>query len=481
MKLFWRIFFSFWLATVLMIAAVLGASEFLPFALPGDSKADFQPEAVEASLTDAINIYEKQGQGAMVSALHNMPSLHHRRVYLMAADGRSLTDDAALLPSDQQLMKTALDNNRAEIRRSFASRLLYACPLRSATGQRYAAIVTAFGSGNRLLRVHFWFNVAVAMFPAALVCLALSFYITHPITRLRTTAQRLADGDLSARSSPHRITRRDELGDLARDFDMMAARIEQLMTAQRRFVADVSHELGAPLTRMHLAEALLRRESGEKSSAALERIERETHKLSNLVQQLLLLAGMEAGRCPAETISHVSLQVLCKSVVEDASFEAEHAHCRIAGSREDVTLLAYPQLLRRAIDNVLRNAVRYTSPGSEVLLNCGADEARQTITIEVLDSGPGVPDSMLSDIFLPFFRTSPGRESDSGGTGLGLAIAAEAIRMHDGSIEARNRKEGGLQVIMTLPLRTPMSEQELLYSEEPSTVQSSNSTKEHQV
>lgn len=177
----------------------------------------------------------------------------------------------------------------------------------------------------------------------------------------------------------------------------------------------------------------------------------ETHKLGNLVQQLLLLAGMEAGRCPAETISQVSLQVLCKSVVEDASFEAEHAHCRIAGSREDVTLLAYPQLLRRAIDNVLRNAVRYTSPGSEVLLNCGADEARQTITIEVLDSGPGVPDSMLSDIFLPFFRTSPGRESDSGGTGLGLSIAAEAIRMHDGSITARNRKGGGLQVIMICP------------------------------
>lgn len=475
MKLFWRIFLAFWLATILMIAAVLGASEFLPLTLPGDSKAGFHPGAVEASLTDAINIYEKQGRGAMVSALHNLPELHHRRVYLMTADGRSLAGDAALSPFDMQLMKAALENNRVEIHRSFASRLLYVCPLRSGTGQRYAAIVAVFGSGSRLLRTHFWFNVAVAMFPSALVCLALSFYITNPITRLRTTAQRLADGDLGARSSPHRITRRDELGDLARDFDTMAARIEQLMTAQRRFVADISHELGAPLTRMHLAQALLQRESGEKGSVAVKRIERETHKLSNLVQQLLLLAGMEAGRCPAETMVPVSLQSLCKNIVEDVAFEAEHADCRIAGSRENVTLLAYPQLLRRAIDNVLRNAVRYTSAGSEVFLNCRADEDQQTITIEVLDSGPGVPDSMLSDIFLPFFRTSPGRENDSGGTGLGLAIAAEAIRMHDGSIEARNRKEGGLRVIMTLPLRTPTSEQELLYSEEPSKVSSSDS------
>jgi two-component system sensor histidine kinase CpxA len=139
-----------------------------------------------------------------------------------------------------------------------------------------------------------------------------------------------------------------------------------------------------------------------------------------------------------------------------------------------VTILAYPQLLRRAIDNVLRNAIRYTAPDSEVFLNCKADEDRKNVFVEVLDSGPGVPDSMLKDIFLPFFRTSPGRESDSGGTGLGLAIAAEAIRMHDGSITARNRKSGGLQVLMTMPVRTPMSEQESQYAEQQSAVSNSN-------
>ncbi len=321
--------------------------------------------------------------------------------------------------------------------------------------------MTVFEARNRLLRPRFWFNWTIAMLPAALVCMVLSLYLTRPITRLRATAQRLAGGDLSARSSPYGTVRRDELGDLARDFDVMAAQIQSLMTAQRRFVADVSHELGAPLTRMHLALALLRRQFGGKKNIELERIERETDKLSNLVQQLLLLAGLEAGASPAETLTAISTRSLCESIIEDANFEAAHADCQVTGTREDVTIMAYPQLLRRAIDNILRNAIRYAPAGTEIRLDCRADGGREHVILEVLDCGPGVPDSMLSDIFQPFFRTAPGRESNSGGTGLGLSIASEAIRLHDGTITAQNRKSGGLQVTITLPMRIPAREEEL--------------------
>jgi two-component system sensor histidine kinase CpxA len=254
------------------------------------------------------------------------------------------------------------------------------------------------------------------------------------------------------------------LGDLARDFDSMAAQIQLLMTAQRRFVVDVSHELGAPLTRMHLALALLRRRFAEKGSEELGRIERETGKLSSLVQQLLLLAGLEAGSCPAETLAPVSIRSLCESIVEDANFEAAQANCRVTGSRQDVTLLAYPQLLRRAIDNVLRNAIRYAPEGTEICLDCRIADDQRHLILEVLDSGPGVPESMLSDIFRPFFRTAPGRERDSGGTGLGLAIASEAVRLHDGTITAQNRMCGGLQVTITLPLRIPTRQEDLQHA-----------------
>jgi two-component system, OmpR family, sensor histidine kinase CpxA len=248
--------------------------------------------------------------------------------------------------------------------------------------------------------------------------------------------------------------RRDELGNLARDFDIMAAQIERLMSAQRRFVAEVSHELGAPLTRLHLALALLRRQFRGKNNPELERIERETDNLSNLVQQLLLLAGLDAGRFPAESLTPVSPRSLCKSIIEDANFEAAHANCVTGGTRQNAVLLAYPQLLRRAIDNVLRNAIRYTQPGSEVCLNCRIDNDHRQVVIDVLDSGPGVPEPMLADIFQPFFRTSPEREIEPGGTGLGLAIASEAARLHDGTITARNREIGGLQVTITFPIRT---------------------------
>jgi two-component system sensor histidine kinase CpxA len=313
---------------------------------------------------------------------------------------------------------------------------------------------------NRLFRPRFWFNLTIAMVPAALVCFVLSLYLTRPITRLQGAALRLAGGDLSARATPPKSTRKDELGDLARDFDAMAARIQLLMTAQRRFVADVSHELGGPLTRMHLALALLRRRFAGEKVGELVRIERETEKLSTLVQQLLLLARLEAGSCPAETLARVSLRSLCESVVEDANFEAAHAHCLVTGSRQDAALLVYPQLLRRAIDNILRNAIRYAPPRTEILLNCRVDDDLRQVIVEILDCGPGVPESMLADIFRPFFRTAPGRESGSGGTGLGLSIATEAVRLHDGTITAQNRKGGGLHVTITLPLRTPVPEHE---------------------
>ncbi len=185
------------------------------------------------------------------------------------------------------------------------------------------------------------------------------------------------------------MNRRDELGDLARDFDVMAAQIQLLMSAQRRFVADVSHELGAPLTRMHLALALLRRRFAGQTVGEVERLERETDKLSNLVQQLLLLAGLEAGSWPAETLTAVSLDSLCGDIVEDAAFEATHAGIQVAGTRQPVTLMVYPGLLRRAIDNVLRNAIRYSAAGAEVNLDLMVDSTAQEVSVQICDHGPG--------------------------------------------------------------------------------------------
>jgi two-component system sensor histidine kinase CpxA len=456
MKLFWRIFLSFWLATILMVAALPVVMEFLPFTLPGDRGRSFQPEVAASVLTAAVNEYERQGPAVFLSHV----TIHHTSLYLFDEEGKVLVKDGVGLPFHRQMAEDVLRSSRSELSR-LGSHLAFACPIQSATGRPYAVVLSIISPENRLLRPRFWFNITVAMLPAAIVCMVLSLYITHPITKLRECAQRLAGGNLDARASPQGIARRDELGDLARDFDIMAAQIQSLMTSQRRFVADVSHELGAPLTRMHLALALLRRRFRQ-DIGELGRLERETDKLSSLVQQLLLLARLEAGSRPAENLAPVAMRSLCDSIIEDANFEAAHANCVITGSHEDITILVYPQLFRRAVDNVLRNAIRYAPPGTEVLLDCRIDRELQCMIIEILDRGPGVPETMLTDIFRPFFRTAPGRDSRSGGTGLGLAIASEAIHLHDGTISAENRKDGGLRVVLTLPLRLPTPRNELL-------------------
>jgi two-component system sensor histidine kinase CpxA len=465
MKLFLRIFLSFWIATALMIVAVIVGSSVWPTIFPGDQEKGFRPEQAEARITEIIAAYEHTRATGTQPNLSGIPVALRKSFYLFSEQGSLIVGHDPPPHIYSQLVEEVSTSGRAVVQR-YGFSALFACPVKTPSGAQFIAVIRISDLNRRVLRLHFWSDVAVALPPAALVCLLLSLYLTRPITRLRATAQRLASGDLSARSSPNGSARRDEIGDLARDFDNMAAQIERLMTAQRRFVADVSHELGAPLTRLHLALALLRRQSGGQGSPALERIERETDKLSNLVQQLLLLAELEVGRLPAESMTPISLNTLCESIIEDANFEAEHANCVVVGLCQDVTLFAYPQLLRRAIDNVLRNAIRYAPSGSEINVNCRVDDDRRMVIVDVLDSGPGVPESMLSDIFRPFFRTSPGRESETGGTGLGLAIATEAVRLHDGAIIAQNRESGGLQVTIALPLRMALPHKILIHAEQ---------------
>jgi two-component system sensor histidine kinase CpxA len=460
MKLFWRIFLTFWIATILMHAFVLGLNEFLPVALHHTHGTPLDPQAVQSSLQEAVDSYEQQGAGAFFVQLHNGVLAQDHAISLFDQSGQLLTKRGSFDDSYAQAAQRALRDGRAQLLR-LDNRRVFVCPVQSSSGRHYAAVVVLFEPGMRLLRSRFWINITIGLLPGALICLFLSLYLTRPIMRLQKTAQRMSGGDLDARFSADGTRRSDELGDLTRDLDAMASQIRSLMTAQRRFVADVSHELGGPLTRMHLALTLLRRQFDDRNSSELGRIERETTRLISLVQQLLMLARLEAGTYPVEALTSASLGTLCENIIEDANFEAEQAKCRVVGTREDVTALVYPQFLRRAIDNVLRNAIRYAPLGSEIVFNCKVDRNTHRIVLEVQDSGPGVPESMLGDIFRPFFRTAPGRERKSGGTGLGLAIAQEAARLHDGNITAENRKTGGLHVTISLPLRLPEADEPL--------------------
>jgi signal transduction histidine kinase len=268
--------------------------------------------------------------------------------------------------------------------------------------------------------------------------------LVRPLRALRDTLDRFGKGDLSARTNSRR---RDEFGELSRTFDDMAARIETLLTAERRLLQDVSHELRTPLSRLGFAIELARRAPDR--DASLDRIRKEVERLNQLVGQLLEVTRAE-GDPGSRTLELFSLDGLLGEIAADAGWEAELRHVRIL-TRIDTRLAVRGdrELLRRAIENVLRNAIRYAPESSTIRIHLDANE--QGAAIRVQDEGPGVAEENLHQIFQPFFREDSSRNGATGGLGLGLAIACRAIHLHHGKVRAANTKPG-LMVEIELPV-----------------------------
>lgn len=277
-----------------------------------------------------------------------------------------------------------------------------------------------------------------------LLCYLLARYLTTPLRDLQTALERFGKGDFSART---RSVRRDELGRLARTFDQMAERIQNLVAAERRLLLDISHELRSPLARLGVAIELAR--SGENRDAALDRIQKESDRLNALVGELLQATRAEVDP-NALRAQPMRLDELLADIVSDCSIEASARGCSLkVDSSGPVTVSGDPELLRRAVENVIRNAIRYAPPGTAIEVSLARDNAEAHI--QVRDNGPGVPEAALSRIFDPFYRVEGDRNRDTGGTGLGLAIARRAMELHKGKLVARNAHPG-LLVEMDLPL-----------------------------
>ncbi len=287
---------------------------------------------------------------------------------------------------------------------------------------------------------------AIAGLLASIVCAAgLAWYFARPIRQLRSGFERVADGDLEARVAPGMQGRRDELADLGRDFDHMTERLQGVVEGQKRLLHDVSHELRSPLARLQAAIGLARQQP-VRMDDCLQRVECESERMNQLVGQLLTLSRLEAGVMDATET--VDMADLLASVVEDARFEAGTRHVQIdyvPGEMHE--LRANSELLHRAIENVLRNAIRFSPDGGSVRITAGrsGDEFR----IRVEDQGPGVEEHELEAIFKPFFRGNSSRPGD--GHGLGLAIASQVLRAMKGAIWATRGVAGGLIVEIDLP------------------------------
>ena len=281
------------------------------------------------------------------------------------------------------------------------------------------------------------------------LCWGAAVWLVSPIRNLTAAVERFGRGDLSAR---WHTRRRDEIGYLARAFNETAERLQRLLTSERRLLADISHELRSPLARLKFAVRLAR--TSPDQGHALDRIERDVDRITSMVSELVEITRAE-GDPEANKFEIVNLEQVVNDIVSEERLDAEARECRLQLSGQlERALWGDPDLVRRAVANVLRNAIRYSPACSAVEVTL-AEDADST-TIEIRDHGPGVPEGLLPQIFKPFFRVEDARDANSGGVGLGLSIAMRAVQLHQGTIRAENANPG-LRVKITLP-RLPTAE-----------------------
>lgn len=295
-------------------------------------------------------------------------------------------------------------------------------------------------------------RIAAIVVAAGLLCTWLAWRLSTPLLRLGEAATRFAGGDLKARAGAATFpSQPPEYQKLARDFDDMAGRIETLLDSQRQLLRDVSHELRSPLTRLNLAVNNARHAPLSAVSASLDRIDQESERLNALIDRIIRLSRCEAFAEPPHR-ENIEFADFVESIVSDADFEATARKRRVSLLRaETCRLVGDRELLREAIENIARNAIRYTPEGTAVTVDAYRD-GETDYRIVIRDSGPGVPIEHIEAIFEPFFRAPQQAELDSPGFGIGLAIAKRAVALHKGTITARNLAEGGFEIAIHLPV-----------------------------
>jgi two-component system sensor histidine kinase CpxA len=451
--LFFKIFIIFWIAQSLIFVistALILRHRFQP-----------SPDVLRSSLFSSLRTQAGAAAAAFESsgceALHISVSGPQEQIALEDNTGRALCASDAISPSAGTLhTSTVISGVQVD------TRYIWSVPIVSATGKRYVFRLAI----PHPIEEHSWYHdllhfafpqLPVAIAVGGLTTFVLVLIFTRPVIRLRRAARELAHGNLGARvkeTGPQSVVfRGDEFQALVHDFNHMADRLESLVDAQKLLLRDVSHELRSPLARLSVALELAREDAGEEMTAHLDRIERETERLNQLIGQLLTLSSMEAAE-GTEDFGRISLKQLLEELIPDAEYEARQRQSSVVLHADgDVAVRGKRELLYRAIENVVRNAIRYTEPGTEVEIRLAMahEGANRIATLEINDRGPGIPEKEIESIFRPFYRVDHARSPHTGGFGVGLAIAERSVKLHHGDVRAFNRKEGGTTIQMRFP------------------------------
>jgi two-component system sensor histidine kinase CpxA len=438
-RLFWKIFFWFWAAMLILTAAVAWTT-YQMRDIRGENVMGQAYSQFRSNSNGAAVVLERQGLGGLKQWLAQ--SGHHKsmQLYVFGIDGQQRFG-----PELPERLRRFIGPGHGQ---GPLPHWLTVRIVQPPADQPYQVIAT-FKRPNPLRLLFTPSRILIALLVSGLVCFWLARHFTRPITRLRLATQRLSQGHLDVRVGRELGRRQDELASLGADFDRMAEQLQTLLLSQQRLIRDVSHELRSPLARLQVALELARKRSHGQADNELDRIEFEAERLNELIGQVLALARMETRSRELDR-RDTDLRQLLEMIVDDAQFEAQANRRQVVLEAAATCRLAVDeQLLHSAIENIIRNAIKYTAADSrvDVQLDCGTD----VVHIGIRDHGPGVAEDRLQDMFKPFVRLSEARERDSGGYGLGLAIAERAVRLHDGRIEARNCSDGGLLITIELP------------------------------
>ncbi len=439
-RLFWKIFLWFWITLILIGSAVAWGTAIYINHSDAFEQRDMRSRFVSFRVESLRSVLQHGGEQALRDLLQEMPQKRKRfQMYV-------LDDD------DNEILGREID--------IADGRLLEHDPVITANGEQYLIYTSRWKRGKkrpdkrffkpfqRNPEIYFvWLGIAILV--SGLVCFWLAWYLSKPIRNLQFATQKLADGKLDTRVASLMGKRRDEIADLGRDFDKMASQLQSLVNNQKQLLSDISHELRSPLARLQVALGLTRKKAGDEIATEIDRLEQEANRLDELIGQSLTLSRLDAGaEYPKDDF--IDIKELLESIISDCDYEASSNNKHVVfDAKHNWTIKANGELLRRALENIIRNAIHYTPRETtvEVYLKDNGDN----ILIRVCDQGNGVPDEKIERLFEPFVRLSEARDRDSGGYGLGLAIAHRAINFHQGSISATNREQGGLCMDIEIP------------------------------
>jgi two-component system, OmpR family, sensor histidine kinase CpxA len=461
-SLFFRIFLWFWLAI-----AVLSAMLVISAALLRSSSADRvrwrqrNELILDLRAQRESELLDRQGLAVVLSELGTLEQNDSPRTYIFDEDEHEVLKRT--IPSQIRSVLSMLSKSGEGGPQLFADGSIGGEKVVGPSGRAYFFILSFPArpilprSVSRILLDEVGsegvFYLLAVLAIAGFFCYWLARHITHPIDKLRSAARQMANDNLKVRVDQEVLRREDEIAELGQDFDRMADRINTLVTAHRRLLRDVSHELRSPLARLNIALGLARHDANPEIFEHLDRIELETNRLNELIGELLTLARADSG-VDLQGKKVFDLGALVQEVAADSNYEARSRNCTVTFNPGfECMVEGVPEMLRGAVENVVRNAVRHTAEGTdvEIALECRKVTTKASALIQVRDHGPGIPTQELEKIFNPFHRVVNGERTESVGTGLGLAITKRTFQLCGGRVRAANAPDGGLVITLELP------------------------------